>query len=128
MTFGFENCYVVQFTIDQHNNLVPLRNTEMVLCYSDRYDVSAYFWGARSSKCGVYRDPKATHWAIVDFSDPENPEMVVYEAFDFESKIRHVHKVRNHYVVIRNFNKYFKIRASEYSSVKELKQSATSDE
>ena len=74
MTFGFENCYVVQFTIDQHNNLVPLRNT------------------------------------------------------DFESKIRHVHKVRNHYVVIRNFNKYFKIRASEYSSVKELKQSATSDE
>lgn len=120
----FSNCHIIQFSIDDDNNLVPLRNHSLVLCHSDKYIEGTSFWGVKATPYGVCRHRNATHWGIVDFSDEENPIMLTYEAFDMNSKKPRVHKVYDHYLVIRNFNKYFKLRVSPYRSVKELQQSA----
>jgi hypothetical protein len=123
----FEHCHLVQFYINKDKTIVALRSNPIELMYSNKY--ASYFWGAaRGSRYGVYRDPAATHWGIFNFAEEEKPQLMLHDKFETTPKIRRVYIIEDNYVIMRNFNKYFKFRISEHESVKTLKQTNTVEE
>lgn len=121
---NFNNHVLVQFKLDSKKRTVALRQHDVIQLTSNKYIPGTKFWGSHGSKCGMYLDPQATHWALVDISNPDQPVFVLHDKFEDQPKVRKVYKIGNQYLVMRKLNKYFKYQISEFSSVKELREVA----
>lgn len=121
----FSNCVIVQFNLKPSKKINPLRANPLVLMKSDKYVENAHFWGvARGSKCGIYVDTAATHWGIFDLTDPKNPKILLTDKFEDTPRVRKVYKIDGMYAVMRKCNRYYKFQIANFSSIKELKNSA----
>lgn len=121
----FDTHILVQFNIGPGNTMIPLRQNPIGEMESNRYVQGTKFWGVlKGSKYGVYRDPQATHWAVVNIANIDKPRVMLYDAFEKTPRIKKVYKIGRNYAIMRNFNKYFKFQISEFKTIGELREAA----
>lgn len=121
----FNNHILVQFNIGPDNTMIPLRENGIIQMESNRFVQGTTFWGVTGgSKYGVYRDPRATHWAVVNIANVNKPKIVLYDQFEQTPKIKKVYKIGRQYAIIRNFNRFFKFQITDHESISQLRKAA----
>jgi hypothetical protein len=120
-----DNHLLVQFIIGPENSMIPIRQNEIHQFESNKFVEGTKFWGVSGgSRYGVYRDPQATHWAVVDASNVNKPKVILYDQFEKTPKIKKVYKIGRHYAIMRNFTKFFKFQITEHSTISDLRNAA----
>ncbi len=114
----FDNCYFVQFYIDENNTVVPVNEKKLVYTKSKKYDGLSFWCPEKGTKFGYYKFPSATHWGIFELKN-NTPKLLIHAEFPPQHTKNNMYSLRKHYVVLRYINKYFKFRISDFRTIKE---------
>lgn len=118
----FENCYLIQYSIDSNKKIVPLWKGKITKIKSKLIE-DLHFYGVQSSKFGVRKIKLATHFAIIDITKTGKDMFLFNSEISREpEKQRSYHSVNGHFLVLKGTKHYYDIVISESRTVKQAKK------
>lgn len=117
----FDNHIFVQFNLVD-NAVNPLKVAEIVELFN--HNTSTVWWSvAKFSRFGIKKNPYATHWGIFNISNPDKPQLVIYDKFVPRTTVKH--QVDGLWYRLTFANEYFRFSISEYKSRKDTLKAHT---
>jgi hypothetical protein len=129
MKINWENCYFVQYKPGRNKKMIIPERGVRAIKKINHPKYNSYFYGAeRGTPYGLVRLTDTTHWAVVDMTDPDNPQVIHADKYPDVGAVELIKTHTKEYIVLRGSNRYVKFYISEYSSYSEMRHKASRKE